>query len=176
METSAVTPVRVNKVTKIRKEPVVYDVSVPGNNNLFVCSEISQKPVLAHNCAYVEKQYNIKIDGWILIYVSRDKSFRDYVSVGDDYTKKDRKRMEALIKDYDKKFDIAIKAKTYENIIPLIEDKPCSCRSDYLDKFHNDYDPCPLAKNGTCFKPDKLESTMKKLAKNMKSKKEKNNV
>lgn len=114
---------------------------------------------------YIEKQYGIKIAGWILIYISRDKSFRDYVSVGELFTKENRKRISKTVKKYDNDFDIAIKAKTYNDIIPLIEEKPCSCRSDYLNNFHNEYDPCPLAK--VCFNPKKLEETMQKVAKNM---------
>lgn len=167
---SATSVVKVKRVSKAQQEPIVYDVSVEKNHNLFVCNEISQLPVLAHNCYYVEKQYNIKISGWILIYVSRDKSFRDYVSVGESFDKANRKRISALVKKADHEFGIAIKAKTYDDIIPLIEEKPCSKRSDYLNNFHNEFDPCPLAKDGVCFKPKKLEEKMQKLAKKMKSK------
>lgn len=171
MVSLATKPVKINKIRTVTQEPIVYDLSVVDNNNLFACSEISQKPILAHNCPYIELQYGIKIAGWILIYVSRDKSFRDYVSVGESYTDKSRKRLEKMIKQYDKHFGIAIKAKTYSNIIPLIEEKPCKCKNDYLENFHSEYEPCPLAKRDVCFKPEKLEAVMQKLAKNMKTKK-----
>lgn len=48
----AVVPVKVlaKRVIKTRPERV-YDLTVADNHNLFVCSKISETPVLAHNCA-----------------------------------------------------------------------------------------------------------------------------
>lgn len=120
-------------------------------------------------CYYVAKQYGVEISGWILIYVSRDKSFRNYVNVGEALTKESRKRISETVKRYDRHFGIAIKAKRYDDIIPLIEEKPCKCRADYLNDYHNEYDPCPLAKDSVCFNKKKLAEKMQKVAKKMKA-------
>ncbi len=44
--------VKVKRVTRIANTPTVCDITVEGNHNLFACAEISDKPVLAHNCAF----------------------------------------------------------------------------------------------------------------------------
>lgn len=128
----------------------------------------TNKAQIESYCYYVEKNYGIKISGWMLIYVSRDKSFRNYVTVGEDFTSKYRKKIKLIAHRYEKHFSIAIKAKTYKDIIPLIEEKPCKCKNDYLNEFHDQYNPCPVAINNTCFKPKKLEAHFKKISKNMK--------
>lgn len=119
-------------------------------------------------CYYVSKIYNIEVSGWILIYVSRDKSFRNYVSVGELITPESRKRISKTVKRYDKHFGIAIAAKSVDDIDTLIQEKPCQCREDYLTQFHNEYKPCPLAKNNVCFKPKALKDNLVKLSANMK--------
>jgi DNA polymerase I-like protein with 3'-5' exonuclease and polymerase domains len=46
------TPVKVKNIRKIAKPDKVYDITVKNNHNLFVCNEINEKPILAHNCGY----------------------------------------------------------------------------------------------------------------------------
>lgn len=42
--------VRVKSVKVVDSPPMVCDVTVQDNHNLFICNEISDKPVLVHNC------------------------------------------------------------------------------------------------------------------------------
>jgi DNA polymerase I-like protein with 3'-5' exonuclease and polymerase domains len=44
------TPIKVTAIRKIARPPVVHDITVEDNHNLYVRNEISQTPILAHNC------------------------------------------------------------------------------------------------------------------------------
>lgn len=43
--------VKIQKITRLPKVETVCDITVEDNSNLFICSEISQNPVLVHNCS-----------------------------------------------------------------------------------------------------------------------------
>lgn len=43
--------VKIKRITNLGNVPEVCDITVQDNHNLYVCSEISEEPVLVHNCA-----------------------------------------------------------------------------------------------------------------------------
>ncbi len=119
---------------------------------------------------YVEQEYDIKISGWMLIYVSRDNNFKDYVIVGDTVSEK---RKAELLKKYtrdDKLFGIVLKLRKgydWERWSKLIKYKPCATNAEYKEKMH-EYDMCELAKDGTCFNKKRLQNAVKNLNRKIK--------
>lgn len=120
-------------------------------------------------CYYLEKQYDIEIAGWILIYVSRDSSFRDYVMVGEEVSKEYKKELGKKLKIYDKSFGIAEKLKKARDmryVHELIKYKSCKDKKDYTENFKDEYNECPLAVGGVCFNSEKLVQKMEATVKN----------
>lgn len=119
---------------------------------------------------YVEQEYDIKISGWMLIYVSRDNNFKDYVIIGDMVSEK---RKAELLKKYtrdDKLFGIVLKLRKgydWERWSKLIKYKPCATNAEYKEKMH-EYDTCDLAKDGTCFNKKRLQNAVKNLNRKIK--------
>ena len=114
---------------------------------------------------YLEECYDIEIAGWILIYVTRDSSFRDYVMVGAEMDKKAKKaKLEQLIR-YDEHFGKVMKLKAdlqLKYFKRLVLEKPCESLAQYKKEMHN-YDWCELAKSGACFDESKLRIVLSNL-------------
>lgn len=115
---------------------------------------------------YLEDNYDIKINGWILIYVSRDSSFRDYVCVGDYVSDDEKEILRKKHKHWDKAFGVAEKFKnkdlTAEKKIKyinwLVKHKPCESMAEYKKKMWGGYEiDCTLARTGICFNSEKLK-------------------
>lgn len=153
------TPVKVTKVTRLPVPDKVGDITVADNHNLFVCNEISENPVLVHNCVYLEQLYDLEIEGWILIYVTRDSSFRDYVMVGAEMDKKAKKAKLEQLTRYDEHFGKVMKIKgdlQLKYFKRLVLEKPCESLAQYKKEMHGGYHWCELAKSGACFDEQKL--------------------
>ncbi len=162
--------VKITKLRKIEKPPTVCDITVEGNNNLFVSNKISEKSVLVHNCVYLEEFHGLEIEGWILIYVSRDHNVTDMVMVGDKVDAEEKAKLRKKYKIYDYTFGIAEKLKREDKtpdekmayMKKLIKYKPCESMKDYKAEFWGGYEiECPLAAKGTCFNSTNLKLAVK---------------
>lgn len=114
---------------------------------------------------YLEQQYGIKIDGWFLIYVSRDNAFKDYVIEGKKVSEKEKKALLKKLTRDDKLFGRVLKLRKGYNQKywdQLVKYKPCKTNAEYKDKMHS-FDMCPLALDGTCFNPSRLKRAIKNL-------------
>lgn len=114
--------------------------------------------VTAYIC-YLEAMYDIEIDGWMLIYVTRDSSFRDYVIVGDLVTEKQKAKTLEKLQRYDDHFGKVMKIKDdlqLKYFKRLVQEKPCESLKAYKAEMHDGYNWCELAKDGTCFDSRKL--------------------
>ncbi|QJT70965.1 hypothetical protein GR7B_00167 [Vibrio phage vB_VcorM_GR7B] len=113
-------------------------------------------------CAMLEENYNVKIGGWILVYVPRDNYNRP-VAVGDDISKKEKSRLKTMLDGYDLNFrrvrsfpEQTSKAAIMKLAKKIIKDKPCQCMKTYEKNMKDPYFDCPYAENGTCFNKQKL--------------------
>lgn len=116
-------------------------------------------------CSYLEALYDIEIEGWILIYVSRDSSFRDYQIVGKILTKKEKKAKLELLERYDRHFGKVMKLRDeirLKYFKSLVLEKPCASMAQYKEEMHS-YDWCELAKDGTCFDKSRLRIALQNL-------------
>lgn len=121
-------------------------------------------------CYYLEKYHGLKIEGWMLIYVSRDHLINDCVTVGDIVTDEEKVKLGKKFARYDNTFHVAEKLKK-EGKTPkrraeyfkyLVEKKPCETMADYKEEFWTGYEiKCDLAKDGTCFNSHRLKTAIK---------------
>lgn len=111
-------------------------------------------------CALLELCFDIKISGWILMYVARDNPMIWSKAVGEYISDKAKKRQLKKIKGYDRDWDRVVGLTSFSELMELVKEKPCSSHDDYLEKFDS-IDPCPLSKGGICFNAKQLKSTLK---------------
>lgn len=114
---------------------------------------------------YLEAAFDIKIEGWLLIYVSRDSSFRDYEIVGELVSEAQKKKLLAKMTRYDKHFGKVMKLKKdlqLKYFKDLVLEKPCANLAQYKKDMHS-YNWCELAKSGVCFDRDKLRLELQNL-------------
>jgi len=119
---------------------------------------------------YVEEEYGIEIDGWFLIYLSRDDNVKDMVIEGALVSDSDKVKLKKKLNIYEKQFSKVMKLRKKskpEYWKYLIKTKPCDSMSEYKDKMHS-YDMCPLAVNGTCFNKSKLKREIDNLTSKIK--------
>lgn len=146
-----------------------YKTSSVKNNNKH--RETGKQYPYKHNaaqiksyCVYLEEEYELKIHGWILIYVSRDHNINDFVCVGDVIDDEEKAKLKKKYKQYDKSFGRAEKLRTETDkhekmrlVTKLIKKKPCESLKDYKEEFWEGYEiKCPLADSKICFNSDKL--------------------
>ena len=101
----------------------------------------------------LEKQYDIEIAGWALIYQARDK-FDQFEIVGHEVSDKLKARHLAEVKQWDKHHDTVVRATSLEDIQVVIDQKPCRSYDDYMNRYYDKFDECPLASK--CFKAKSL--------------------
>lgn len=111
-------------------------------------------------CFFIKENYGIDISGWLLVYVSRDKSFRDYICVGDVFTKADyEEQLKIHTRSVEHFWQVIESSKTFDYIPGvLIDEKLCSCKSYYEENIKDKYNPCPLA--NVCFSPKRLDAEL----------------
>lgn len=122
-------------------------------------------------CVYLEQEYNVKIHGWILVYVSRDNFLKDYVTVMGIVDEEEKERLLKKYKIYDKAYGRVHKLREgYDSKLwaKLIKHKPCSSMADYKLNMFDGFDMCPLAKDGTCFNKARLKNEIKNLNRKIK--------
>lgn len=135
---------------------------------------MTNKVQISAYCYFVMRMYNKKlIDlgykglvGWMLIYISRDKSFKEHAIVGSDFTQEDYDREDFIQRRSVKHFKLVTTSADNDfNELPriLVDEKPCSCKSDYEANMKDWYNECPYVDK--CFSPKKLEAFIKKIEK-----------
>lgn len=122
----------------------------------------------------IERKYNIKISGWFLLYAARDTPMSEIAICGGEITDDIRETLNAELETADKMFEtvrtyVAPAVNTGKPLLNgdkerikklskrLIKNKLCSCEAHYSEDIKDQYDPCPLAESGICFKPDVLK-------------------
>jgi hypothetical protein len=111
----------------------------------------------------VEEKYNIKIAGWLLVYVPRDgpKLSWKIAIVGGQINEERRERLKQRLEVADRDFSVSLKVKEHPVKVfkKLEQSKICEDREFYDNFIHDQYNECPLHKQ--CFAAKKLK---KKLA------------
>jgi hypothetical protein len=113
-------------------------------------------------CVLLEELYDVKIRGWFLMYASRDNPFKYNVITGDSISVKQKGVLKRKLQRWDKEFGLVFSAKTFAQVKPIIEKKPCATHQQYMKKMHNDFNRCPLDETGLCYGP-KLEFVIQRL-------------
>ncbi len=112
-------------------------------------------------CFYLEQQYpGLEISGYMLIYISRDSPTKYRSVVGSLISKAEKAKIGKTCETIDRHFDIVLNAKTLKDILPLVREKPCKNKEEYMKTMYNYFAQCPLA--SVCFRPEKLKSTLTK--------------
>jgi PD-(D/E)XK nuclease superfamily len=111
-------------------------------------------------CANVERQYNVPISGWMLMYIARDNP-RDFVVVGEAFDSSSRLQQKQLMVRYNRHYSIASRlSKDFdtgdEGFLSLIEEKPCATYEKYRENF-GDFGDCPLGNSHVCFNKSRLK-------------------
>lgn len=107
-------------------------------------------------CALIENHFDIKIEGWILLYVARDNP-AICRAVSGVASSKQKARILKTIGRYDVQYSRVSELKSWDDILWLIEEKPCKTREQY-EQFYAGFKGCPL--HAVCFTSE-LKRTMK---------------
>lgn len=124
-------------------------------------------------CALVQNKYKdktiggitngkqVKIKGWILIYLARDSPTRNFAIVAQEITQKEIRNQTRQMKKYVENFQVVLKTKTVESLIKnVIPIKACDSKEYYDKNYADPYDKCPVSKH--CFEEKKLIKFLKK--------------
>lgn len=111
-------------------------------------------------CALIEKIHNIKISGWMLLYIARDDPFT-YKVVGDEITPREKKSILKSIGKWDDQYGVVKTIEAHKGSVQevkwLIETKICK-DYDFYERFMKGFKGCPL--ESVCF-TKKLNSVIK---------------
>jgi hypothetical protein len=109
-------------------------------------------------CGLINLQYEVDIVGWALIYAGRDSLATDYVIISGSLSHNDIEDIHHELAIWDDHFDHVVKSSKLADVKVLVEEKPCKNHADYMDRYHDKYNPCPLA--GVCFNRKQLKEHM----------------
>lgn len=90
-------------------------------------------------CVLIEEVFNIRIEGWLLLYIARDNP-KVFKIVGDDLSEKRKQKLLGYIKRFDKHYDLVNGGLTHAKLDRLIAQKTGKTRefcSEYISS-------CPL--------------------------------
>jgi hypothetical protein len=104
-------------------------------------------------CYYLSRIYGIEIEGFLLVYLARDDAMTYFEPVGVSLTEQDLADIGKEMKMWDKQFDQVVRITKLEEILVMVEHKPCKTRKDYEGRYDDDFNPCPLA--DICLSKDK---------------------
>lgn len=124
-----------------------------------------------------EKQYEIEVDGWVLMYASRDNPFYSFHSEAKKLTDKRKEIIERYMNKFSRHWTIAdslgkyidedsIDRDTRDKIKTLVEEKPCKSLDFYQKHFHKRFSPCPVVEH--CFHKNKLKTYLQNILRNAK--------
>lgn len=111
-------------------------------------------------CALVEREYDIKIDGWILMYVARDNPMQTFLPTGGLVSEKKKKTLLKRIERWDSQFSAVRRIKKFSDLLAIVEDKPCPDMEYYKENYKKISD-CPMSVGGMCFNEKKLVPFLK---------------
>lgn len=130
-------------------------VTLAGNNTY-----AAQQKAYVTLCQRKFRKRGIKIKGYILIYIPRDIPFQiQFVAVKVDADTK-RETWKNIVKSVEN-HNIILDATSWQDIRPLLKDKPCSSLADYNKTMSSPYSECPLLK--CCFNERNLENKLKRI-------------
>jgi len=112
-------------------------------------------------CALLERELDIVISGWILMYVARDNPMKVILPTGDFISAKSKRTIIQKIDKWAKHYEVVMTAQKLRDIQMVIEEKPCKTYDQYIaSAYHSGFSPCPLGGSGICFKPKLLQATI----------------
>lgn len=111
-------------------------------------------------CALVERNFSIKIAGWILMYVARDSPTKVMRAEGAYMSEESKKKYLANIRKWDRQWDEVLEIKSLKQLLAIKEAKPCTDH-EFYDKHYETFTPCPLSKGGVCFQPKRLNELLR---------------
>ena len=111
-------------------------------------------------CALIELMFDIKISGWILLYVSRDSPMTIVHPEGARITDKQKARYLKRIKKWDRQWDEVLNVTTFKEVMQIVDQKPCDSHEFYKEHYDT-FTPCPLSKGGLCFNRKQLKEFLK---------------
>lgn len=113
-------------------------------------------------CALLERELDIEISGWILLYVARDNPMLTVLPCGEMIDKRQKKKLLRKIKRWDRHYGIVMSARKFKDLQVLIDEKPCKTWDQYKESaYHSAFGGCPLGISGACFKPKMLERVIR---------------
>lgn len=113
-------------------------------------------------CALIERQFNIEISGWILMYVARDNPMKTILPLGEMISRRTKKKLLRKIERWAGHYDIVMNATKFKQLMTLVEEKPCKNSDWYLKSaYHSPFNPCPLGGSGICFNNKRLMQTLR---------------
>lgn len=99
-------------------------------------------------CGLIEHTYDIKIEGWALLYISRDDPLRTFEIVGDRISDTQKASVMKKIKSYDRQYGVVQNLCSVDDIDYLIERKTCKT-VEFYNEFMKGFNGCPL--EALCF-------------------------
>lgn len=108
-------------------------------------------------CYALEKEYGIKIEGFSLLYFSRDNPF-EFHEHSEQWDKRWRERTRIMLKEQRSRYKAGLQAFATRDVDIAIRKKPCQCPDDY-SRVMPAYEPCPMEK--VCFSRSALRTTLK---------------
>lgn len=115
------------------------------------------KQVLIY-CYILTKKYGFTIEGFSLIYISRDNPNMWY-EYSEKFDDENYSKAEKLFKDERKRYVAGVNAIKQDDYQIAIKEKPCTSRKFYDDQIAY-FDPCPYL--GVCFDKGALELQLRK--------------
>lgn len=106
--------------------------------------------------ALIEECFDIKIAGWILLYVARDSPMTVLKAEGAYMSQAAKAKYLRRIQRWDSEWDEVLAIKDLQDLKAVVAKKPCKDK-DFYDKHYESYNPCPLSRGELCFQPERLD-------------------
>jgi len=107
----------------------------------------------------IQEQYGYNIDGWFLVYVTRDNIEQREV-VGGTLSEARKQQLLLRARSNDQHFGLAINLDSKDKLDALQHRKPCKSMDWYSKYMFDGFNMCPLAANGVCFNNEQLAHTL----------------
>ncbi len=96
-------------------------------------------------CALLEKQYGIKVEGWILIYLARDSPRMVHKPVGKLMKMSEKRAILTHVFEWGRQFSRVLKVTRKEELQEIIDMKACDSYDTYMKHYHSPFSECPLS-------------------------------
>lgn len=114
--------------------------------------------------AYVpllELEFDIKIAGYMLVYLPRDNPFKGKITCIKALSRKAKDKITETLDNWVKDHRKLLNASTIDDFKALYARKLCSSLEDYKDNYHSQYNPC--AHHTYCFNQKKMLANAEKV-------------